>query len=70
MAVEGGDFLAFDPEIGMVSRPDHHARRPEGATPNRPASTYDRYTDDRGAQVDGPAQQHGPAMTWAAPTST
>ncbi len=77
MTIDGGNFLAFDREIGLVARPSHHARRSEGATPNRPAMTYDIYTDDRGARVDGPEQQHsaahsdivtlGCSFTWGQP---
>ncbi len=63
MAIEGGNFLAFDPEIGVIARPSHHARRTEGATPNRPALSYDIYTDERGARVDGPAQQRSPGIS-------
>ena len=61
LVIEGGDFIAFDPEVGMVARPSHHARRIEGATPNRPPLIYDIYTDDRGARVDGPTRQMSPA---------
>jgi hypothetical protein len=61
MAIDGNDFLAFDPEIGMVSRPSNHAKRIDGPTPNRGPLIYDIYTDDRGARVDGPAQQQSPA---------
>ncbi|HTR83703.1 MAG TPA: hypothetical protein VMI56_04435 [Reyranella sp.] len=56
----GGNFLAFDPEIGMVATPSHYTKRVDGPTPNRGPLIYDIYTDDRSARVDGPEKQKSP----------
>lgn len=63
MEIAGGDFMAFDPEIGLIARPSHHARRTDGPTPNRPANSFDIYTDNRGARVDGPEKQRSPTQS-------
>ncbi len=57
LVTEGGGFAAFDPEIGMVPRPNAKTHRIDGPTANRGPLVYDIYTDDRGARVDGPAQK-------------
>lgn len=76
LVTEGGGFVVFDPEIGMVPRPNGHTRRIDGPTDNRPSLIYDIYTDDRGARVDGPGQRSpgrveivtiGCSFTWGHP---
>jgi hypothetical protein len=76
LVTEGGGFVVFDPEIGMVPPPNAHTRRVDGPTDNRPPLVYDIYTDDRGARVDGPGQRSpahidlmtiGCSFTWGHP---
>jgi hypothetical protein len=76
LVTEGGGFVVFDPEIGMVPRPSAHTRRIDGPTDRRPSLIYDIYTDDRGARVDGPGQHRpdrvdlmtiGCSFTWGHP---
>jgi len=76
LATEGGGFVVFDPEIGMVPRPSAHTKRIDGPTDHRPSLIYDIYTDDRGARVDGPGQRSlgridlmtiGCSFTWGHP---
>jgi hypothetical protein len=54
---EGGGFATFDPEIGMVPKPNAKTHRVDGPTANRGPLAYDVYTDDRGARVDGAGQK-------------
>lgn len=78
LVTEGGGFVVFDPEIGMVPRPSGYTRRIDGPTENRPPLVYDIYTDDRGARVDGPGQRSparvdlmtiGCSFTWGHPVN-
>ena len=49
-------LATFDPEIGIVPKPNARTHRIDGPTPNRGPLVYDIYTDDRGARVDTPGQ--------------
>jgi hypothetical protein len=57
LVTQGSGFVAFDPEIGMVPKPNARTHRIDGPTPNRGPLVYDIYTDDRGARVDTPGQK-------------
>jgi hypothetical protein len=62
LAFEGPGLVVFDKELGFVPRPASHSKRTDGPTPNRGPLIYDVYTDERGARVDGPAQQKSAAQ--------
>ncbi len=73
MSSEGPGIAVYDPEIGLVPRPSAHNRRIYPAIADRKAFEFDVHTNDRGARVDGPAQQSaarydlmtiGDSFTW------
>ena len=73
MASEGDALVIFDPEIGAVANPSSHNRRIYPAIKDRKAFTFDVYTNERGARVDGPGERSparvdiltiGDSFTW------
>jgi hypothetical protein len=57
MSSEGDGIVIYDPEVGAIPNPSSHTKRIYPAIKDRKAFTFDVYTDDRGARVDGPGQR-------------
>ncbi len=73
MASEGDALVIFDPEIGAIANPSSHNRRIYPAIKDRKAFSFDVYTNERGARVDGPGKRSparvdmltiGDSFTW------
>lgn len=73
MSSEGDALVIFDPEIGAVANPNSHNRRIYPAIKDRKAFSFDVYTNERGARVDGPGERSpvqvdfltvGDSFTW------
>jgi len=73
MSSEGDALVIYDPEIGAIANPNSHNRRIYPAIKDRKAFSFDVYTNERGARVDGPGERSparvdiltiGDSFTW------